>query len=1527
MPHPVAARKRTETGGTGLRDEFCRSARRRFLSARGMCYLVALTVLASSVPAARGQANLAVFESGFPNTNRVGSITGVSGQVANGGNSNAANVVITLTINPTTGAAIQNFSASSGVCDTSSTTSVTCTQANLGPSQSVSFSYEILGTSPGDYTATVCATTTSPESGTADNTNLFHFTFDPAALTYFINGVQVSKDCPISTFSGKEVITEPPDLNLGGPLPIFFQRHYDGAMAEDGVVNSALGPNWQHNHDITLAVNGTNATVGFRRGRVLRFVNDGANWNLTERTDVPFRLLQSGADYVLGDPRSQFMYFFSAGGLWTRIEDGRGNTNFLSYSGTLLTNVNDGLNRHLTLQYDGGGQLTNVTDGIRSVQFVHGSPLTGVVDALGNLTSYSYMTNTNNPALLTARTLPEANTPFAQTYNAEGRVSAQTDGAGNTTAFGYGPAFNGRQTLITNPLGHVTIHLYTGDGEFSQFTDEAGKSIVIQQDSAGRRNFIRDRLNNTTFITYSATNGFPTLINLPSNPDESFTYSPRLVNGFTYFDLTRTIHPDISSNLFGYDAQGNLISHTNRVGDLWRYGYNARGQLLSVTNPLGGTATFTYDANARLDSSTDSDIGVTTYEYDSLNRLTKLTHPNPTSVQFTRDALDRLTSVTDERTNTTAYQYDGNSRLTNMVNALNQSTRYEYDAVNRLVRTVDRLGRSARLGYDPRSLLVSLTNRNGFVTRFDYDGRQRLTAVINPGNATNSFQYDDNGLLIAASNPLNETLRWQRDAMGYVTNLIDALSNRFGLSLDAMKRVTGVTNPLGQKATFAHDRRGLLTNATRELGIAATYRYNALGLLTNLTDPKSSQWNYAYTAMGRLTNFADPLGRATGYEYDSRGRLIRTVYPDAVTQTNTYDGANNLTRVQYSDGTDLQFAYDPLNRTTNAQASPAFEFVWDAEDRLINTRQEGLDFGAAWDADGRLTNATCNSGALVVTYVYDSRDRLTHASDNLSGHGMGFSYDDADRLTTITRSNGVTTTYTYDARGLMTRVQEGSIIDIRYTIDAAARVTEADYVTVPIDPTTVLSNESLTLAFDAASQISSASYQYDPRGRLTNAPNTAFQWDGASRLVGIDAVSLGYNAFRDLITRVEGGTTNHYFYNYALRRFPIVAERNDNTGLFTRYYVWSPGGVLLYLINLPANIVSYPHFDRVGSTLALTDNGGNVTDAYAYNPYGRVLARTGTNQQPFQFVGRSGVRAEPAGNLAHMRARYYDPRTARFLIPEPVWPTLDNPQELNRYQYVLGDPLGLIDPEGTDGEKAERPVEEMSGKELEREALDRMVARENEVRAQQNLPKLEGKALRDFLKDARKELGIYGKGSALKEKILREKLPELRKEDEERRKQAQEKPTPPPMPLPPGGRVVVIPGGRDPVAPPPPGSGGDNGDGDDDGDDDGYDEGKGRFKGFQPSLPYQNATGGGQVSYSPPDGGTTTLLPLSGKEKGLIRDAVNYQTGGDRGPVSGAGDFNGDGTVDAADYVEWRKNGGNPDDYNAWKANFGNTYR
>jgi hypothetical protein len=87
--------------------------------------------------------------------------------------------------------------------------------------------------------------------------------------------------------------------------------------------------------------------------------------------------------------------------------------------------------------------------------------------------------------------------------------------------------------------------------------------------------------------------------------------------------------------------------------------------------------------------------------------------------------------------------------------------------------------------------------------------------------------------------------------------------------------------------------------------------------------------------------------------------------------------------------------------------------------------------------------------------------------------------------------------------------------------------------------------------------------------------------------------------------------------------------------------------------------------------------------------------------------------------------------------------------------------------------------------------------------------------------------------------------------------------------------------------------------------------------------------------------GATTLAPLTSFDLGLaftsggIQDLalqfilsgsptarpgdVSYQT------IDLPGDFNGDGQVDTADYVVWRKSDGSPEGYNRWRTNFGRT--
>jgi RHS repeat-associated protein len=60
----------------------------------------------------------------------------------------------------------------------------------------------------------------------------------------------------------------------------------------------------------------------------------------------------------------------------------------------------------------------------------------------------------------------------------------------------------------------------------------------------------------------------------------------------------------------------------------------------------------------------------------------------------------------------------------------------------------------------------------------------------------------------------------------------------------------------------------------------------------------------------------------------------------------------------------------------------------------------------------------------------------------------------------------------------------------------------------------------------------------------------------------------------------------------------------------------------------------------------------------------------------------TGQRWDGGLGLYDYRARYYDPALGRFIQPDPLVPDPANPQSLNRYAYVLNNPMRYTDPSG-----------------------------------------------------------------------------------------------------------------------------------------------------------------------------------------------------------------------------------------------------
>jgi len=583
----------------------------------------------------------------------------------------------------------------------------------------------------------------------------------------------------------------------------------------------------------------------------------------------------------------------------------------------------------------------------------------------------------------------------------------------------------------------------------------------------------------------------------------------------------------------------------------------------------------------------------------------------------------------------------------------------------------DPLGATATLEYDGRRRLVRRTDPEGATTSAVFDARGRQVARIDPDGQTWSATYDDEDVLTSTSNPLGETATYESDALGRFTRIADALGNAVQLEYDGLGRTVRTTDPRGGSVQVDYDAEGFVRKIEMpEEGVRARYGRDGLDALTRVRDPRGHVWRYRQDEQGRPLDETDPVGHGTAYQHDARNRLDVVTLPGSLGALDLeFDAASRRVRSVYSDGTDLSFAYDAGDRLTSATG---MSLSYDGDDRVTDCN--GLSM--SWDADDRLASVTLAPGK-TVTYAYDARDLLVAVADWVGGV-TSFTYDAAGRLTTWTRPNGIASTYSYDAAGRLVRVEESGLGESRIERDARGQITRIDR-DLP-DAAQRPAPGERSFSYDGACQLATASY--DALGRLTQDGARVYEWDLASRLIGVDAgsghVAYAHDAAGNLISRTEAGATCDYVWNYALGLPSIAVARGS--GADQTYYVHTPGGRLLYRIDAASGARRFFHFDHQGSTLLLTDDAGSVTDAYAYAPYGELLAHSGSSENPFTWHGQLGVMAD--GGLYHMRARWYDPASMRFLSRDPI--RGQDPVRVNPYQALFGDPVNLTDPTGLD---------------------------------------------------------------------------------------------------------------------------------------------------------------------------------------------------------------------------------------------------
>jgi len=189
------------------------------------------------------------------------------------------------------------------------------------------------------------------------------------------------------------------------------------------------------------------------------------------------------------------------------------------------------------------------------------------------------------------------------------------------------------------------------------------------------------------------------------------------------------------------------------------------------------------------------------------------------------------------------------------------------------------------------------------------------------------------------------------------------------------------------------------------------------------------------------------------------------------------------------------------------------------------------------------------------------------------------------------------------------------------------------------------------------------SYGYDVWGNLTHAYRN-----------GQLVYEARYDAFGNRVWAKVGTEERYYLYEGDT----LVAELDANGNLIAEY-VW---GLLGPVARVSGSGVQLYVLDGLGHVRALVGRVGSswqVTDTYAYDSWGNLIARTGATAQPFTWNGAYGYEYIPATGLYHVGAREYDPRTGRWLQRDPIDAASGDP---NLYRYVGNDPVNKADPNG-----------------------------------------------------------------------------------------------------------------------------------------------------------------------------------------------------------------------------------------------------
>lgn len=815
---------------------------------------------------------------------------------------------------------------------------------------------------------------------------------------------------------------------------------------------------------------------------------------------------------------------------------------------------------------------------------------------------------------------------------------------------------------------------YDNDGRFLISTENVygHKTTFRYNEFYGSVIEKRDINNNSTINDYDSFGNIIKTI-LPSKEVVNFSYSydnnfasKSGINNFCYqIETNSNLSKPIRSF---YDKKGREIGSISYGIDTTAYA-NVRDEV------TGGLKKELNDEEyiARLI--------VNRIRYDNNGNI--LTVQKPQYNQFLFGSEDKIISVTPEKSDSyfTSYSYDQFNRLISSKLPDGNKLHTQYYVDHKI--EFDPKGNKKITYFNELGEISKTEDQYGKFVKFEYDLWGNVTSIRSDNSVVNT-KYDHLGRKTQTDDAYIGTIKYTYDSFDRIKTEDNNNLYLVEIEYDSLSRIV-------RKKTKENTIKWIYNNND-----SSNYIGGPFSIQTSDVDDENDNIyeSFHYDKLGNIIKSDIVLSGktySTSFQYDNYSRLKQKFFP-----------SNSTTKSPYS----LKYNYK------NNIAAEIYEVKTtgdDSEEKLIYEIE-------SIDAMGKVLRQQYGNGALT-NFKYDrSNDQLLGIKSNIMKPNTNYvfgdttpdsksvpfvsntlqdislSYDSNYNLKTQkNKLNSTSSSYTYDR---INRLDDYTIND-KYTdieYDQSGNIIKKDDVgTFAYE----IDNKRNQLSSITKGGLLKHQFKYDTLGNVTE------EIRGVS-----DTIRIDYNSYNKPFKLTKGedvqifkyGSSNREVYNKLTINsvtkkerikpysdFEIIKENNKTTYV---YYILLNGNLIASHNISENNIESNQYYfkDHLGSIELITDDTGLPIKRYKYDPFGKrseVELSTPNSLSNFTIIrGFTGHEHLDDFGYINAKGRFYNPTIGRFLSADPFIQSPLNLQSLNRYSYVLNNPLNLVDPSG-----------------------------------------------------------------------------------------------------------------------------------------------------------------------------------------------------------------------------------------------------